>query len=182
MKTNALKNWKLAALFFATFAVTSCDDDDDEIDLGRMSATEFVQRAAASDVFEITTGNMANDKSENPAVKTFGLELVTDHTASSNELMNIAKANNINVPMPTRETLPEDKKTIISRLEGKTGVAFDQDFADVQEDAHEDAVELYEDAVEDLDNGPLKDFAQKTLPVLRKHLEHAKQLETQVGS
>lgn len=181
MKRMAFRSWSFLALLVSVVAVSGCKDNYDDMDLGRMTATEFVQRAAASDVFEITTGEMAMDMSQTPEVMQFGEMLVDDHTTSSAQLMQIAQANNVNMTMPTAATLPEDKRAIITRLEGKTDVAYDQDFANVQVQAHEEAIALYEEAIDELENAALRTFAQQTLPVLQMHLQHARELREQVG-
>ncbi|MBX0332907.1 DUF4142 domain-containing protein [Pontibacter sp. HSC-14F20] len=174
MKRAKDLRWGVLLLFMSLAFLAACDDDDDDnIDGPRLTSQEFVQRAAASDMFEIQTGNMALQKSTMQEVRDFAQEIVTDHTASSQELMTLAQQKNLQVPT----TLPQEKQAIVTRLDGKTDTPFDKDFADVQEDAHEEAVELYEQAVEDLEDTELRAFAQKILPKLRMHLEHARELD-----
>ncbi|WP_299821493.1 DUF4142 domain-containing protein [uncultured Pontibacter sp.] len=177
-----MRSWRLLVILVSVVAVTACDDDDDDpIDIDLLTETEFVQRAAASDVFEIETGSLAENQAEAQEVADFGAMLVMDHTMSSQRLMDIARDENINVPMPTAATLPEDKRTILTRLQSKNGTAFDQDFAAVQVQAHREAIELYERAVDELDDDDLRTFAEQTLPTLRQHLERAEDLRDQVG-
>lgn len=167
-------SWRLLFLFVPLAFLASCDDDNDgDLRPDRLTATEFVQRAAASDMFEIQTGNMALDKSTMEEVRDFAEQIIADHTASSQELMALAQQKNIATPT----TLPQDKQATVTQLNGKTGVEFDKGFADVQEDAHEEAVALYQRAVADLEDVQLKTFAQKILPKLQMHLEHARELD-----
>ena len=174
MKKTKDWRWGVLLLFMPLAFLVACDDDDDnDVDLPRLTAQEFVQRAAVGDMFEIQTGNMALQKSTMAEVRTFAEQIVADHSASSQELMALAQQKNLTVPT----TLPQDKQAIITRLDGKTGVPFDKDFADVQEDAHEDAVELYRQAVQDLEDADLRAFAQKILPKLEMHLDHANELD-----
>jgi putative membrane protein len=173
MKKKRELSWRLLLLFMPLLFCVSCDDDDDDIDIGNLSAEEFVQRAAASDSFEIQTGNLALQKSTMTEVREFAQEIINDHTASSQELMSLAQQKNIQMPT----TLPEDKQNKVNRLSGLSGTEFDKAFSDEQEEAHEEAVELYEQAAEDLEDADLRAFAQRTLPVLRMHLEHARTLD-----
>lgn len=174
MKRAKDLRWRVLLLFMPLAFLAACDDDDDGgVDLPQLTSQEFVQRAAASDMFEIQTGNMALQKSTMQEVRDFAEEIVADHTASSQELMALAQQKNLQVP----SALPQDKQAIVARLDAKTSTAFDKDFTDVQEDAHEEAVELYEQAVEDLEDADLRAFAQKTLPVLRMHLDHARTVD-----
>ncbi len=174
MREVKVWGWRMLVLLMPLAAFTACDDDDDDNDSGRLTSSEFVQRAAASDMFEIETGNQAVQKSTLQEVRDFGQEIVNDHTASSTVLKTLATAKNITVPT----TLPQDKAAIRDRLAGKTGTAFDKDFADVQVQAHQEAVDLYEEASEELEDEELQAFAEQTLPVLRMHLQHAQELKT----
>ena len=52
-----------------------------------------------------------------------------------------------------------------------TETGFDASYIAMQLDAHKDAVKLFEDYVQNGSPGPVKDFAAKTLPTLKHHLE-----------
>ena len=54
--------------------------------------------------------------------------------------------------------------------------SFDETYLTAQVAAHEEAVELFESAVEDADNVFVAAFATQQLPVLEQHLEHAQEL------
>ena len=166
--------WRLLFLFMPLLLGVACDDDNSEgVAIGSLTSEEFVQRAAASDLFEIQTGNLALQKSTMAEVRDFAQEIINDHTASSQELALLTQKKNIQMPT----TLPEDKQNSVNRLSGLSGTGFDKAFSDEQEAAHEEAIELYERAAEDLKDADLRAFAQRTLPVLRMHLEHARALE-----
>lgn len=172
--------WLLVWMFLVSSTVmVSCDDDDESnMDADRQQVTEFMTQAAASDMFEIETGNMAVSKGALASTQTFGAELVSDHTNSSNELK--ALAAKMNVTLPT--TLPADKQALRTELAALNAMPFDRRFASVQVDAHRQAVALYEDAEGDIENAEVRAFIQKTLPVLREHLQHAIQHKTMVDA
>ncbi|MGV3587238.1 MAG: DUF4142 domain-containing protein [Adhaeribacter sp.] len=166
---------KILMLMLATLGIaTSCDDDDDNND-PRLTVQEFIQRAAASDMFEITTGGLAAQKGVMADVKTFGAMLVADHTLSSTELKALATQKNVTLPNPV--TLPADKQQKVTTLQNQNGAEFDRQFAQMQVDAHEEAIDLFEDADEDIADAQVQAFVDKTLPVLRMHLQEAKELE-----
>jgi len=181
MKTIVMKSWRLLALLVSVVAVTACDEDDDDVPVARMTAAEFVQQAAESDVFEIESGQLATANSTTPEVVTFGENIIDDHTETSQTLMTIAQQNNINVTMPTRQSLPQDKQAILTRLESKTGAEFDQDFVAEQLEAHQQAIALFERATNELENQAFRDYARNTLPTLQAHLEMVQELQNQVG-
>ncbi|MCC9135952.1 DUF4142 domain-containing protein [Pontibacter silvestris] len=172
MKKTVFESWKIFALLVSLVAVTSCDDDDGDIGLN-LSAEEFVQQAAVTDMFEIQTGQMAVDKSETSMVVDFGQMIVDDHMQTNTLLSTLADEKNITMPT----ALTEEKRAIRDRLAGKDGVEFDKDFADSQVQAHEEAVELYERATNELDDDELRAFAETGLPILQQHLQEARDLK-----
>ncbi len=166
-----LKGKILLLFFVALGALTSCNDDDDA-NPNRLTKESFMQQAAASDLFEIQTGEMAAQKGTMNDVKTFGQLLVTDHTMTSNQLKTLAQQ--IGVTLPT--TLPQDKQERKTRLEGLTGAAFDKEFANMQVVAHQEAIALYERAEDEVEDDQVENFAEGVLPHLRMHLQEAQRL------
>ncbi|WP_370457513.1 DUF4142 domain-containing protein [Rufibacter sp. XAAS-G3-1] len=136
----------------------------------------FFQNAAQSDMFEITTGNMAKVKGSTAEVRDFGTMLVTDHTMTSQQIMTMAAERNITLST----TAPADKMAIINRLTGESGLTFDKDFAAVQVLAHQEAIALYEAADREIMDTEVQTFIDATLPKLRTHLQRAQTLKTAV--
>ena len=64
----------------------------------------------------------------------------------------------------------------LDKLKSKSGKDFSSDFDSMQEDAHKDAVSLFERYAKGGDNAELKNWAGKTLPALKHHLEMAQGL------
>jgi putative membrane protein len=163
----------LILMLVAMGGITSCDDDDDDDNQTKLTVETFMQQAAASDTFEITTGNMAAQKAAMSDVKTFGQMLVTDHTRTSKELKTLAKQKNITLP----KTMPQEKMPLVTALQNQTGANFDKQFSQIQVDAHEEAINLFERAEDDITDADVKAFINKNLPGLRMHLVEAKRLE-----
>jgi len=168
-----LLNGKIFILMLlALGAATSCKDDDED-NQPALTVQSFMQQAAASDMFEIRTGTMAITKGTLPQVRSTGQTLVTHHTMTSTELMALAITKNVTLPT----TLPQDKATRVTTLENATGTAFNHQFAEMQVLAHQEAIELYEQADRDITDAQVQAFIDKTLPILRTHLTEAEQLE-----
>jgi len=159
-------------MLLALGAATSCDNDDDD-DEPALTLQSFMQQAAASDIFEIQTGQMAAQKGTMPEVRSYGDTLVRDHTMSTSEMMTLASQKNVTLSM----TLPQDKAAKATLLQNASGTAFDQQFSEMQVQAHEEAIDLYEKADQDISDTQVQAFIDKTLPVLRMHLDEAKKLE-----
>jgi putative membrane protein len=170
MNKLILQGKVLLLLLVAVALVTACDDDDD--DDSRLTVQSFMEQAAASDTFEITTGNMATQKGSLADVKTFGQMLVGDHTISSQELKALARQKSVTLS----RTIPPDKLARITALSALSGAPFDKAFAEQQVQAHQEAIALYQKADNDIGDAQIQAFVSKTLPVLQTHLQHAQHL------
>ncbi|WP_295848311.1 DUF4142 domain-containing protein [Tardiphaga sp.] len=137
------------------------------------TTADFVKEAAISDMFEIESSKLAQDKgsaSEQP----FAAMMVTDHTRTSTELKGLVSSGKVKAEIPT--SLDSAHQSKLDRLKGATGKGFSSDFNDYQISAHKDAVNLFERYAKSGDNADLKNWASKTLPALRHHLEMAQNL------
>ncbi|QNF31550.1 DUF4142 domain-containing protein [Adhaeribacter swui] len=167
MNTIQVKLWLLTLLFIG-MTVSSCEKDDAG-QVNRLTETDFMLRAADSDLFEIQTGQIASGKGTLAEVREFAQNLVIDHMASSKDLKNLAAQKKITLP----DSLSAEKRAIRLRLSSESGTAFDKDFVDVQIKAHDEAIKLYEQGARELQDPDIRNFATNTLPNLQAHREHA---------
>lgn len=133
---------------------------------------KFVKNAAITDLFEIQAGKLAQDKADDPAYKDFAKMIVDDHTKTSQEMK--AMEPKLGVQLPTE--LDAKHQGIAKKLQSASGAAFENQFRAAQIDGHKQAVKLYQDYAATGDNADLKQFAAKTLPTLKEHLQHAQNL------
>lgn len=135
----------------------------------------FAAKAAQGGLAEVEVGQMAQQKAALPEVKQFGETLVTDHTQANQELQQIAQSEGIALPtQPSSNQQAESRK--LQKLSGKK---FDRTFVkDEIKDHRKDIAEFQNEAQSGTDPA-LKAFAQKTLPVLQKHLQMAQELSKQ---
>ena len=136
----------------------------------------FLKEAIRGDIAETQIGQLAQQKSTNAEVKSFGQELVTDHSQASTEATSLAQTMKITVPTkPNRKAQTEYEK--LSKLSGS---AFDKEFASYAVKDHEEDIAKFQKEAK-ANDGQVSALAQKTLPVLQKHLEAAQALEAKVG-
>ncbi len=129
---------------------------------------KFVKAASQHGVGEVQIASLGVKKSAREDVKNIAEKMVTDHTAVNAELTAFAKTSNVEVSAVVD---PADTE-IMKELENKaTGDDFDKAFLNQLESSHKEAIALFEDASEDSQNAQLKEWAAKTLPSLRAHLE-----------
>jgi len=136
------------------------------------AAPDFVAKAAASDMFEIEAGKLAESRSKNPQVKEFAAMMIKDHTKSSADLKAAIAASGQTLTLPT--ALPEDKQDAINDLSKADAQAFDRKYMEGQVDAHQAALNLLQRYAQDGDVPQLKAFAAATAPTVQRHYDRAK--------
>jgi putative membrane protein len=141
---------------------------------GAPSASDFPQKVAMSDMYEVEAGKIANQKGQSPLVKGFGQMMVEAHSKTTEDLKSIIANEKLKVDLPAK--LDSKHQKLIDDLTAASNADFDKTYAKQQVDGHEEAVNLFESYAKDGDNASLKQFAETTLPVIQEHLTEAKKL------
>jgi putative membrane protein len=136
------------------------------------TTADFVQEAAISDMFEIQSSKLAETKLTG-ADKDFADEMIADHTKTSTELEDQAKADNIPVPAD----MDSSHKMLLDKLNTLNGNDFKKQYFSDQVSGHKDAVSLFQRYAKGGDNTKLKNWASTTLPTLQHHLDMALNLD-----
>lgn len=147
---------------------TTLPADDKKPDAKPITDAEFVIKAASGDMFEIESSKLAKDTSKSDEVKKFAEQMIADHTKSTKELTEVAKKANLGLPT---KMLDEHARLLEKVKGGKND--FDKAYMDAQLTAHKEAVELFTNAAKNVKDPGIKAFAEKTLPVIKEHYEHA---------
>ena len=142
------------------------------------TAENFARTVAISDMFEIQSGKLAADKSENDDVQSFGKQMADDHAETSDDLKELIEDEEIKVELPSK--LDDEHQAKLDKLKDLSGNQFDREFIRVQVDAHQKAVALFESYAAAGDNDDLKKWAGDTVPTLKEHLKEAQELKTTV--
>ncbi|MBB6609419.1 DUF4142 domain-containing protein [Pontibacter sp. Tf4] len=135
--------------------------------------SEFMTEAASGGMMEVELGRMAEQKAQHADVKSFGQMMVTDHTKANDELKALAASKNIMLP----DSMGRDHMDHVAELRDKTGADFDKAYMKLMVEDHQEDIDEFEEAARDLQDADAKAFASKTLPVLQKHHERAKQIK-----
>jgi len=138
------------------------------------STSDFVKDVAISDMFEIESSKLAQQKG-NAAEKSFASQMVTDHTKTSTELKALVSGGKVKAELPT--ALDRSHQSKLDKLKAANDRNFGSEFNSMQVSGHKDAVNLFERYAKGGDNADLKDWAGKTLPTLQHHLQMAQDLE-----
>ena len=134
---------------------------------------DFIQDQREDGQAEVALGQIAAERATHPEVKQFGQQMVRDHQMAGDELRQAAQAANAQVPPAELDGDHKDHQEELLKL---SGTEFDRKYIDIMVNEHEEAVNELEKKV-DSDNPQIRQWATKTLPTVRQHLEHAKQLD-----
>ena len=135
-------------------------------DMDANKTQDFVTKAAIANMFEIKTSELAVKTSKNADVLAFAKMMVKDHTAAGKAFETaVAATSGLTPPV----ALDEDHQKKLDDLATKTGTDFDKAYVDIQQSAHSEAVNLFEDYSKNGKDTALQTFATNTLPTLQAH-------------
>lgn len=137
---------------------------------GVMTGQQFADTMAASDMFELDSAKLAQEKATSAPLKEFAAMMIKDHTASSAKLKEAAgKADPALTPAPT---MTAEQTANLEALRAASGDAFDALYKEQQVAAHQQALTTLQTYASSGDVPALKTFASETAPVVDGHLKH----------
>jgi putative membrane protein len=140
---------------------------------------DFVRQAAQSDAFERQAGQLASQRSRNPAVRDFARRMVRDHTMTTNGLKMAMRQAGMRPPPPP--PLSGDQRRMLDQLRSTPGPRFDRIYMDQQVTAHQNALQLMHGFAQAGQPQPLREAAKKTAPMVQQHLDMAERLQARLG-
>lgn len=153
------------------------DQNDEKFENNKQeNDAQFLVKAAEINLKEIHLGQLAQQNGNATHIKELGKMMEDLHSKSQKDLTGLAKSKNVSIPSaPTN-----DSNDTYTKLNEKTGNDFDKDYADKMVSEHKDAIELFEKAAEDSNDKDIRNWANATLPELRKHLNHAVESQNKI--
>lgn len=145
----------------------------------KAQAVPFLEAAGMSDVFEITSSQIALQKSQNPQVREFATEMIGHHTMTTNAALAAAKAGGVTPPPPV---LDAAHRAMITELLSAGPANFDRVYVAQQVPSHEGALELQTAYAEGGDVASLRGAAKAAVPLVRDHLEDARRMQASMGA
>jgi len=135
----------------------------------------FIREAIQGNLAEIEMGKLAQQRSKNDGVKSFGRMLVDDHTAANKRAQAVAQQ--LNVSSPTRPSLKQRATYAAHSI--LRGATFDRRFVSHMISDHQKDIGAYRSQAQ-TGMQPTAGMAKETLPTLEKHLATAKSLQPNV--
>jgi len=130
---------------------------------------QWLQMSIEGDLFEIQGGKLALQKATTPAVKSLGDRLVTDHSKSLQDAVDLAKKLGIRRPTSPSPTQQWELK-VVSTF---SGTAFDRWYADLEVKDHMQDIDETSEAVDEGCNDEIRALAREDLPMLQQHVQLA---------
>ncbi|HEY7634596.1 MAG TPA: DUF4142 domain-containing protein [Gemmatimonadales bacterium] len=147
-----------------------------------LSDPEVAHVAVTADNIDIELAKLAQSRTDNPGVKQFATTMITDHSAVNAKAKALAgklqvtpKDNDVS------QSLLKGAAEARGKIEPLKGKAFDRAYID-REVAYHQAVldELDQVLIPTTSNAELKQLLVGVRPAFATHLEHAKQLQSQL--
>lgn len=130
---------------------------------------KFITAANEAGVTEIKAASIAENNSKNLRVLNFAKMMVNDHVRAGQELKKIAVSKYVTLA----DTISKAHQEILGNLMKQTGPAFDKAYMQMMVIDHDKMIQLFNEVAENTDKN-LVDFSNKTMPVLKTHLDSAK--------
>src|SRR5262245_15891476 len=125
---------------------------------------KFVKGAMSGGQLEVKLSQLALQRSNNPKIKQFAQMIIDEHTRANNELTKIAGVT-------SSATMNPIHTAIYNEISQKQGEEFDECYIVSQVLGHTEAVMCFGMQAKKGQKAELKEFAEKTLPTLKKHLQ-----------
>jgi putative membrane protein len=129
---------------------------------------------------EIEAAGVAKTKASAAEIKAFARQMEMDHTAMKNEVAEAAQRLGLSATATDEDVLEDHQEDMRELNEAKAGNEFDDKYIDEQIEAHKDALDKIDDAIEKTQNAEFKALLQKARGAVEGHLKHAEQLDKKV--
>lgn len=140
-------------------------------------ASDFVEKAAVSDQYEIAAAQVALERSKAQPIRDVAQRMIEDHRANT-EKLKAAIARSQKVETGTvPQGLDTRRANMVEHLREAPLDKFDETYADQQRVAHEEAVSLMHKFRDEGDCPELRGFASEASRMVEDHLDHMKRLQ-----
>ncbi|HEY0413030.1 MAG TPA: DUF4142 domain-containing protein [Allosphingosinicella sp.] len=169
----------IAAAAAVSLALSACAADEAAMSAaasGDMTPTQrdaYVGMAAASDMFEIQSSQLARSRAQRPEVRDFAQMMIDDHSRTTAQLTAAAQAAGMAPPVPA--LLPM-QATMMNQLQAASSADFDRVYLAQQVQAHQMALALHSNYGTNGDTAALRAVANAAVPVVQMHLDRVRAL------
>ncbi|RUW70512.1 MULTISPECIES: DUF4142 domain-containing protein [unclassified Mesorhizobium] len=143
----------------------------------KVDTPTFVTTVPNANEFEIQSSRLAEERASSDDIKAFAREMIADHTKAGEDFKAALSQGQTTASIkPAGPALQPKEQQLLDELKRASGEAFDQAYIMMQTDAHRQVVALFSTYAKSGDDPAMKEFAKKTLPTLKMHEKHVKEL------
>jgi putative membrane protein len=148
------------------------------------SDPQIVGIVTAANQIDMNQAKLALKKTKNDQVKQFAQQMIDDHTKLQKSVDDLAKKLNVKPePSDTSKSLKTAAAEESKKLRGLSGKAFDKEYIDHEVAYHQQVIDAASKVlIPSAQNAELKSALEGAAPLLQGHLDHAKQIQSSLGS
>ncbi|MBQ0992488.1 DUF4142 domain-containing protein [Micromonospora sp. PSH03] len=139
--------------------------------------TQYLQAVHQVNLFEITAGDLAQQKGQDQGVKDLGAMLKTDHTQLDQTVQQTA--SQLGVELPNEPSA--DQQAVIDQLNNASGAEFDRLWVTSELAGHVQAIQATQTEISQGSEQSVVQLAQTALPTLQTHYDELVALANKLG-
>ena len=152
-------------------------------DISQMSDSNIVAKLDAGDKGEVELARLMETKATNDSVKAYAKKLVSDHTKSEKDVMNLERqAKLAERPLKSDTTRQASLHALQKFRSMPKGKALDSAFVQHEIEDHQHDIADAKAMQNQAKNGQLKNLIGQTIPTLQQHLQIAQGLSQTLTS
>lgn len=136
------------------------------------ASINFATSVAVGNMKEVELGKVALKNADYHRLKEFAQKMIDAHTQSNSDLQKACYTAGVTLPAGLEKSDQEE----VDKLAGKSGKDFDRDYIKKMVSEHQKAMERLDAAAANMKDVSLRNYAQKTLPIVKAHLAEARNI------
>ena len=137
----------------------------------------FVSQAWDINTTEVRLGNTVEQKASEESVKSFGKQMIADHTKLNHELTKLAGTDHAVLP----KSLDKQDEDLIDKLSKLSGSDFDKQYISTMIQGHTEAVAAFETESKSHPQTAVSKWAAESLPTLKRDLAMAEKTGKEIS-
>ena len=148
---------------------------------GAMSDANIMAKEIAADSGEVALATYVRSHASDAGVKSYAGELVSDHSKGEKEAKALASKLSITPQPAANDTTSQATEHAMSRFASLKGHDLDTAFVAHEIEDHKTDIDDAHKASAAAQNAEVKQFVDKTIPELQKHLDRAQALDKKLS-
>ncbi len=150
---------------------------------GGLSDSNIVALLDEANMADSAAGAVALKKATNPDVKAFAKLMMAEHHALRVGGQELAKQLGVTPKLPERDPFAGYTRNEMDALKKTAkGAEFDRTYIDHEVSIHQAVLDFANQARVTTQTAELRDLIEKAVPVVKKHLEQAQEIQKKLGS